>query len=101
ARRREQDEERLELALREAAAVHLGLDERGGDVVARLTPARLAQAASVSHQLDRIRARKRELAKLRVAQRLFGDGVSAHHLRVGVAEQLVAEVDQQPAVLDR
>ena len=98
---REQDEERLELARRQPLAVDLGLDEPGRDVVARLAPARLAELAAVGHQLGRIRARERQLAQLGVAQRDLGDRALAHHLRVGVPEQLVAEVDQQAAILDR
>ena len=48
---REQDEERLELALGQAAPVDLGLDELRRDVVARLAAPRLAELAPVAHQL--------------------------------------------------
>ena len=34
-------------------------------------------------------------------ERDVGDGLGPHHLRIGVAEQLVAEIDQEPAILDR
>ena len=51
-----------ELAVVEPLPVHLGLDEPGRDVVARLLTARVAELAPVLDQIARVRARERELA---------------------------------------
>ncbi len=85
----------------EPLAVDLRLDEPRRDVVARLAAAGLAELAAVGHQVERVGARERQLAQLRRrAARPRRTARLAHHLRVGVPEQLVAEVDQEAAILD-
>ena len=101
ARRREEDEEGAELLLREARALELRLDEPGRHVVARLTPARLAERAAVLDQVERERAREREHPQLRIAQRALDDELLADDVRVRVAEDLVAQLDDQLPVVDR
>ena len=86
---------------REPRAVELGLDEPGRDVVARLAPARLAERAAVLDQVERERARERQHPELRVAQRALDDELLAHHVGIRVAEDLVAELDDQLPVVDR
>ena len=56
--------------------------------------------AAVLDQVERERARERQHPELRVAQCALGDVLLADDVRVGVAEDLVAELDDQPAVLD-
>ena len=62
---------------------------------------RLAEPAAVLDQVERERARERQHAELRVAQRALDDVLLADDVRVGVAEDLVAELDDQPPVVDR
>ena len=100
ARRREEDEEDPELALVEPRAVHLGLDEPRRDVVLRLAAPSLAEPPPVLDQVEREGARERQHAELRVGERPLDDVLLADHLRVGVPEDPVAELDQQAPVLD-
>ena len=59
------------------------------------------QAVAVGDQLERGRARERQLRVLARSSLAVVHRVLAHQLGVGVAEQPVAELDQQAAVLDR
>ena len=59
------------------------------------------ERAAVLDQVERERARERQHAQLRVAQRALGDELLADDLGVGVPEELVAELDDQPPILDR
>ena len=101
ARRREQDEHDAELLLGEPRAVDLGLDQLRRDVLARFPSPLLAELPSVLDQVERERARERELAELGVLERDLGDVLGTDDLGVGVAEDLVAELDDQLPVLDR
>ena len=56
-----------ELLLGEPRAVELGLDELRRDVVARLAAPLLAELPAVLDQVERERARERQLAELGVA----------------------------------
>ena len=85
----------------EARAVDLGLDEPRRDVVARIGASRRAEPAAVLDQVGRERARERLQPDRGVGRRQVADVLLAHHLGIGVAEQLVAELDQQPPVVDR
>src|SRR6476661_5548131 len=60
----------------------------------------LAELPSVLDQVERERARERELAELGVLERDLGDVLGTDDLGVGVAEDLVAELDDQLPVLD-
>ena len=101
ARRREEDEHHAELLLAEPRPVELSLDELRRDVVARVVSPLLAEPAPVLDQVERERTGERQLAKRRVTERHLGDVLCADDLRIGVPEDLVAELDDQLSILDR
>ena len=90
-----------ELVLGQARAVDLRLDEAGRDVVTRVGATGLAELAAVVDQVERERARERQQADRGIGRRDVADVLLADDLGVGVPEQLVAELDQQPAIVDR
>ena len=61
---------------------------------------RLAELPAVLDQVERERARERQHPELRIPEGALDDVLLADDVRVGVAEDLVAELDDQPPVLD-